>query len=475
MPTRSALASTGGARTLCSVLPEVVTAVPGPRSRELATRLRQSESRNVTFLDAEFPIFWARAAGTNIWDVDGNRYLDLTSAFAVAGLGHGHPPLVEALTTQASVLLHAMGDVHPTELKVRLCEELARITFGRWNAGAAKVILGSAGFEAVEAALKTALLHTGKRGVIAFRGGYHGLGYGALETCGWPVFREPFQRQLADFATLLPYPHCYRCPFGHTDAARLGDAAPACSHDCLTNIEIALRGAFATGEIGCVLVEPAQGRGGEIFPPREFLPLLRRVCDEFGVLLIFDEIYTGFHRSGTFFACEDSGVVPDLICLGKALTGGFPLSACVGRAEVMDAWPESTGEALHTSTFLGHPVGCAMALASIAEHAKPEIAARVNATGARLKTALRAIESPLIGDVRGRGLMVGVELVHGANDLRPNAVAAIGVVKGALRRGLLLLSGGPDGNVLSLSPPFALSHDETDWAVAQIGELLADF
>ena len=454
------------------VLPEIITAIPGPRSRDLATRLRRSESRNVTFIDPEFPVFWARAEGVNVWDVDGNRYLDLTSAFAVAGLGHGHPPIVAAMEAQAAALLHAMGDVHPTEVKVRLCEELGRITFGRWNGGAAKVILGSAGFEAVEAALKTALLRTGKRGVLAFSGGYHGLGYGALEACGWPYFREPFGRQLADFATLLPYPACFRCPFGNIDSTRLGDELPACSRSCLDQLELKLRAVLATGEIGCVLVEPAQGRGGEIFPPCEFLPLLRRLCDEFAAVLVFDEIYTGFHRTGSLFACEDSGVVPDLICVGKALTGGFPLSACIGRADIMDAWPESTGEALHTSTFLGHPVGCAMALASIAEHGKPNVAAKVRATGTCLKAALRSLDSPLVGDVRGRGLMLGVELVQGAGDSRPNAAATIRIVKGALRQGIILLGGGPAGNVLSFSPPFTLSDAEIAWAVAQLADLI---
>ena len=454
------------------MLPKIVTEIPGPRSRELAARLRRSESRNVTFLDAEFPIFWARAHGVNVWDVDGNRFLDLTSAFAVAGLGHTHPSMVEAMNKQAATLLHAMGDVHPTEVKVRLCEELGRVTFGRWNGGSAKVILGSAGFEAVEAALKTAFLHTGRRGVIAFNGGYHGLGYGALEACGWPYFREPFRRQLAEFATLLPYPHCFHCPFGNEDASRLGGDPPACEKSCLDQLEANLRGVLATGEIGCVLVEPAQGRGGEIFPPAEFLPLLRRLCDESGAVLVFDEIYTGFHRTGPFFAGEAAGVVPDLICVGKALTGGFPLSACIGRAAVMDAWPESTGEALHTSTFLGHPVGCAMALASIAEHEKPDVSAQVIAKGARLLAALRAIHSPRIGEVRGRGMMIGVELVQGADDARPDSAAAIRVVKRALREGLLVLAGGPEGNVLSLTPPFGLADSEIDWAAARVGEFL---
>jgi 4-aminobutyrate aminotransferase-like enzyme len=455
-----------------AVLPEIVTQIPGPRSRELAARLRRSESRHVTYVDAEFPVFWERAEGVNVWDVDANRFLDLTSAFAVAGLGHAPPAILEAMQQQAESLLHAMGDVHPTEAKVRLCEELARITFGRWTGEPAKVMLGSAGFEAVESALKTAFLHTGKRGVLAFRGGYHGLGYGALETCGWSYFREPFRRQLADFATLLPYPNCFRCPFGNMDAARLGDDAPACSVACLAKLEGQLRAAFATAEIGCVLVEPAQGRGGEIFPPREFLPMLRRLCDEFAAVLVFDEIYTGFNRTGRLFACEETAAVPDLICLGKALTGGFPLSACVGRAAIMDAWPESTGEALHTSTFLGHPVGCAMALASIAAHLKPEVANLVREKGARLKAGLRAIDSPLIGEVRGAGLMIGVELVQGIDDPRPDAAATIRVVKGALRGGILLLGGGRDGNVLSFSPPFTIRDDEMNWAVARLAEIL---
>ena len=457
------------------MLPEIVTEIPGPRSRELAARLRQSESRNVTFIDSEFPVFWNRTHGVNVWDADGNRYLDLTSAFAVAGLGHSHPSLVAAAQTQAATLLHAMGDVHPTEVKVRLCEALARITFGRWSGAAAKVVLGSAGFEAVEAALKTAFLRTGKRGVIAFRGGYHGLGYGSLETCGWPFFREPFRKQLADFATLLPYPHCYRCPFGVAGAARLGDEAPTCSADCMKAIEQQLRATLATGEVGCILVEPAQGRGGEIFPPREFLPLLRRTADEFRAVLIFDEIYTGFNRTGRLFACEDAGAWPDIICVGKALTGGFPLSACVGRADVMDAWPESKGEALHTSTFLGNPVGCAMALASIAENEPDDIAKNVRETGARMKSSLRAIDSPIIGDVRGRGLMLGVELVQGANNPLPNAAVAIVVVKAALRRGLLLLAGGPEGNVLSITPPFTIDDAEITCAASLLGELLRGF
>lgn len=427
------------------MLPELITAIPGPRSRELAVRLRAAESRNVTYVDAGFPVFWERAEGINVWDADGNRFLDLTSAFAVAGLGHGAPALRAALHAQTDRLIHGMGDVHPTELKVRLCEALCAVTYGRWTGEPARVILASAGFEAVEAALKTALLHTGRAGVIAFGGGYHGLGYGALEVGGLPRFREPFQAQLREFATILPYPK--------------GQDAN------LETLETQLRAAMASQPVGCMLVEPIQGRGGDIVPPREFLPLLRRLCDERGVLLILDEIYTGFHRTGAMFACEHSGVVPDLICLGKALTGGFPLSACVGRREVMEAWPESDGEALHTSTFLGHPLGCAMALAALAEHAKPETAAQVAHAGAQFRRALLDLRSPIIREVRGSGLMLGVEL-DGPSSLVGQ------IVKAALRDGILLLGGGAEGNVLSFSPPFAISDDEIDFVCSRLQEYL---
>ncbi len=452
------------------MLPQLITPVPGPRSRELAARLRASESRNVTYLDAEFPVFWERASGTNVWDADGNRFLDFTSAFAVAGLGHNAPVLEQAITTQAGKLIHGMGDVHPTELKVRLCEELGAVTFGRWLGAPGKTILTSSGSEAIEAALKTSLLHSGNAGVIAFSGAYHGLGHGALSVSGLSFFKQPFRAQLKDFAAILPYPYCCRCPFNETAGYRLeGGDFPNCSTACLEKLETQIRQTIKTRPIGCILVEPAQGRGGEVFPPLDFLRLLRGICDDYKILLIADEIYTGFHRTGALFACDHAGVVPDIICLGKALTGGFPLSACVGRGDVMEAWPPSGGEALHTSTYLGHPIGCAMALAALAEHAKPGLAEAVRATGRRLKTALEQLRSPAILDVRGAGLMLGLELKTVPGAAAPPAVP---IVKAALRDGLLLLAGGAEGNVLSFTPPFALDDEEIGFLQARLQEYL---
>ncbi len=422
------------------MLPEIRTPIPGPRSREAAEILRRFESRNVTYLDADFPIFWQRAEGTNVWDADGNRFLDWTSAFGVAGLGHTNPGVRNALIEQSGNLFHAMGDVHPALRKAELCARLSALTFERWGAGEGKVILGNSGFEAVEAALKTALLRTGKSGVIAFEGGYHGLGYGALEVVGLPYFQDPFRAQLAQFGAVLPFPS---------------------SEDDLQRMEEGIKAALAEREIGAILAEPIQGRGGERVPPTNFLRKLRELCDRHGLLLILDEIYTGFNRTGELFACERVGVVPDVICLGKALTSGFPLSACVGRADIMDAWPLSGGEALHTSTFLGNPLGCAMALASLHEHEKPETAARVRERGARLKQVLEEIRSPHIEEVRGEGLLVGMEL-------RLDGGAVNDLVKRALRDGLILLQSGPAGNVLAFTPPFAISDEEIGFTAGRI-------
>ena len=451
-----------------TVLPELHTAIPGPRSRALAEELRRHESRNVTFLADDWPIFWQRAAGMNVWDADGNRFLDLTSAFGVSGLGHTNAAVCEALVEQSQELLHAMGDVHPTAVKAQLCARLSALTFERWGRGDGKVILGNSGFEAIEAALKTSLLYSGKPGVIAFTGGYHGLGFGALTTTGIPFFREPFRAQLREFATFLPYPHCYRCPFGVRDDYRTeGAACPNCSSSCLEQLHDHIEETITRREIGAILVEPVQGRGGCVVPPRDFLPVLRGLCDAHKILLITDEIYTGFNRTGELFACDHFGVVPDLVCVGKALTGGFPLSACVGRADVMDAWPRSSGEALHTSTFLGNPLGCAMALASLDQHVDPEVARQVRERGAKFRAALAGLQSPHVGSIRGLGLMLGMELVAD-RALTPATDLAIGIVQRALRDGILLLADSPTSNVLSFAPPFEISDEEIAFVIARL-------
>ncbi len=456
------------------MLPEVATSIPGPQSRLLAHRLRVVESQNVTYLDEDFPIFWERAQGVNVWDVDNNRFLDFTSAFGVTSLGHSAPPIRHALEKQASRLWHAMGDVHPSRLKVELCETLSQLTFERWGTGPAKTVLCNSGSESIEVALKTALLYNGKSGVLSFTGGYHGLSYGALEIAGIPYFRTPFKDQLGRFSVQLPYPSCYRCPFGVHDTFRLeGSFFPNCSHLCLKKLEDQIEKTLASREIGCVLVEPIQARGGEIIPPLDFLVLLRRICDTYKVLLVLDEIYTGFNRTGRLFACEHSKILPDILCLGKGLTNGFPLSACTGRSDIMDAWPLSKGEALHTSTFLGNPLGCAMALASLQEHSRPETAAHVCKIGHFFRVALEGIRHPAIGNIRSIGLMLGMEFIRA--DGSPDAVLTNQLMKHALEKGFIFLAGAPYGNVLSLAPPFGISEEEIRFTTDWIQEYLTSF
>ena len=399
------------------LLPLLKTRIPGPKSHALARQLRRYESRNITYVSDHWPVFWQRASGANVWDVDGNRYLDLTGAFGVANVGHTNPRVVKAIQEQAGKLLHAMGDVHPNELKLKLARELAALTFGRWNKSEGRVVFANSGAEAVEAALKTAAIHTKRPGVIAFEGAYHGLTYGALDTTWRADFRSPFSKQLGHFTAHVPFG---RLP----EVAKIQD-------------------------FGAVIVEPIQGRGGIVVPPDDFLPKLRRFCDDHGLLLILDEIYTGFCRTGRWFACEHSGVVPDLVCVGKAMAGGFPISACIGRAEIMDSWPESQGEAIHTSTFMGNPLGCAAALASIGEMKRLKLAVRSHELGEWLAARLARI-----GKVRGKGLMLGLEVGN-----------AVPIVEKLLQGGILALPEGSRSEVLGLTPPLVITKRQLDFCL----------
>lgn len=450
------------------------------KTRQTLALLRDYESRNVLFTepDGSWPIVWERAKDVHVWDAEGKKYLDLTAAFGVATAGHANPAVVRAGQLQMGKLLHAMGDVHPHALKAQLARELSRITFERWtvaanvrsrrikskqakdvsrtltSAATGKVIFNNSGFEAVEAALKTATLATGRSGIIAFAGAYHGLGYGALNATHREHFRGPFRSQLREFGHFLPFPT---------------------TGEQLRSLPAQARKIFRRAQISAILVEPIQARGGINIPPPEFLPLLRKLCDDHGALLILDEIYTGFGRTGKWFACEHSGVIPDVICLGKALTGGFPLSACVGRADVMDAaWPASQGEAIHTSTFLGHPVGCAMALAQIGEIRRLKLCERSAKLGESLRRLLSALAAEVNGrklsDVksartnvrgykavaRGVGLMAGLELLNA--DRSPATAESLRVIKAMLHRGYILLPEGEHGNVISFTPPLTITE-----------------
>ena len=426
-------------------------------SRRTFELLRAYESRNVTCLepDGSWPIVWERAAGNHVWDAEGRRYTDLTAAFGVAAAGHGNKRVVKAGREQMSRLLHAMGDVHPHPLKAQLARALSKVTFERWRpADRGKSIFCNSGFEAVETALKTALLATGKPHVVSFQAGYHGLGYGALAVTHRDLFRGPFQPQLRAFGHFVPYPTA-------DDSGEL-----------LGSVLRSIGGLMRRHRVGAVILEPAQGRGGINFPHRELLPRLREMCNRHEALLVADEIFTGFGRTGRWFACEYYGVVPDIICVGKGLTGGFPLSACIGKASLMDAaWPASRGEALHTSTFLGHPVGCAMALANMDELRSRGLIQASARLGKHLLAQLRTVEAPRLAlSARGLGLMAGLELRR--RDGAPASREAFGCVKEMLRRGYIMLPEGEHGNVLSFTPPLTITARLLDEAVSNLAAVL---
>jgi 4-aminobutyrate aminotransferase-like enzyme len=414
-------------------LEAIVGEIPGPGSVGLRPELQAHESRNVTYIAADFPVFWESASGATVTDVDGNRYIDLTAAFGVANAGHCNPRVVSAVAQQARRLMHGMGDVHPTAVRTRLLERLGRIL----PAGLSKSFLASTGSEAIEAALKTAILATRKSRFACYRGAYHGLSLGALTVGGLERFRAPFAAALGRQPVLLEYPR-------RSSGVGAADAA-AQARELLAEHR----------DLAALVIEPVQGRAGCILPPSGYLAAIRSVCEQLNIVMIVDEIFTGFGRTGAWFAVDRESVVPDILCIGKAMGSGFPISAAVARPEVMDAWPISSGEALHTSTYLGNPMGCAAALATIDEFERMQLPRRAERMGARAGMRLNALRSlPEVVEVRGCGLLWGVEL------RTPAAAAA--VVKHALARGVIVLQSGVEGQAISITPPLVISEEQLD-------------
>ena len=429
-------------------LPELQTTVPGPRSISWVETLAQVECPGITARRARAgeargvgrdPIVWERAVGANVWDADGNRYVDLTGAFGVALIGHGHPRVRAAIQAQSETLLHGMGDVYPNTARIALMAALAKIAPGADGANGpdgaggadpekalTQCILASSGAEAVEIALKTAVLWSGRPGVLAFWGGYHGLSYGALAATAYKAdFRRPFAAQLGSHVRHLPY----GCDLALIDAFVAGPATGGES-------------------LGAILVEPIQGRGGEVVPPAGWLAGLRDIATRRGLALVCDEVYTGFGRTGTRWAADADGVVPDVVAIGKALGGGLPIGACLAAPHVMRAWGQSAGEAIHTSTFLGNPVTAAAALATLEVMAELDIPTRARA----FEAAPRAFFEPRGVRVRGRGAMLGLEV----GTLGTSAAARL--TGALLKRGYLVLPSGVHGDVLGLTPPVILTE-----------------
>lgn len=428
-------------------LPHLTTEVPGPRSRALGVRLRAVESRNVTFLGDHFPVFWDEALGANVRDADGNVHLDLTAAFGVALVGHAAPEVVEALSLQAKRLLHGMGDVHPPIAKVELLEALARVL--PWPDS--RAVLATSGSEAVEIALKTGRIASGRPGVIAFSGGYHGLTLGALAVTARDTFRRPVAERLFPGVAHLAFPGAEVDP------------------ELLATFDRVLEAGTVSGPVGTVIIEPVQARGGVRVVPGWFAEALMERVRSHDLVLIADEIYSGLGRCGAVLASPRVGLDPDVVCLGKVLGGGVPIGVCVAPARIMDAWPESDGEALHTSTFLGHPLACAAA-GAVLSLLERGLADQAEALGRRIMVGLLEGLADLIDvgavEVRGLGLLIGVEVRDGTGT--PLDAAGVAIAERLLAVGVLALPAGDSGAVIELSPPVVLTDDQVEFAIAAV-------
>jgi 4-aminobutyrate aminotransferase len=439
-----------------SRVPHLVTSLPGPRAQAVVAL----NDRAVTpSLPHVYPMVVKRAQGTVVEDVDGNRFLDFAAGIAVCSTGHCHPRVVAAIREQAARLLHICGADFYDPMYVELADRLGRLVPGD---APKKVFLGNSGAEAVEAALKLARRYTGRSHLVAFFGAFHGRTMGAVSlTASKPEYHRGFGPLLPG-VTHVPYAYCYRCAYHLT--------YPACDLACVDYIEDMLfERALPPDEVAAVFVEPVQGESGYIVPPDGWLARLRALCDRYGILLIDDEVQAGIGRTGKMFAVEHWGVEPDIICLAKALASGMPLSAVIARDEVM-SWPPGS----HGSTYGGNPVCCAAAQATldvIEEERLMENAARV---GARLMGHLRdlAAESRLIGDVRGLGLMIGVELVRDKVTKAKAKKETDEVVRACFERGLMVLPCG--SNSIRFSPPLTITETEADTAFAVFADGLAE-
>ena len=427
------------------------------RSTSCVDALAEVECAGLTARRARFdgevgvdrdPVVLARGEGAFLWDADGLPYVDMGACFAVAAYGHANPELVAALDEQAHRLMHGMGDVYPTDTKVSFLKALAAIAPGNLSGA----LLSQSGAEAVETAMKMAQMATKRNRFIAFESAYHGLSYGALSvTAHQDDFKKPFQSRICQQTTFVPYANCLRCAFGQKPET--------CGFACVRHIDRILSlPSGGAGDVAAVIAEPVQGRGGDVVPPHGWLKALRDTCTKHGILLILDEIYTGFGRTGSMFACNREGVVPDILCLGKAMTGGFPLSAAIATPEVLERWPLNTSEAIHTSTFLGNPMGCAVGLKALEILQRDDLPAQARQKGEYLLERFRALRQKypdIIADARGAGLMVAIEFAR--PDLTPLPQIALQIVDAMRDRGFILLPSGPWGHVVSVAPPLVIS------------------
>ena len=429
---------------------EIRTEIPGPRSRELAAREEASVARA---LQVHLPIFAAHAESATITDVDGNRFIDFAGGVGVQNVGYRHPRIVEAAQEQVARFIHTDFTIVPYEGYIELAERLGALAP---FSGPTRAAFFNSGAEAVENAVKFARLYTGRPAVIAFEGAFHGRTLLAM-TMTSKV--HPYKLGLGPFAPEVyraPYPNSYRGP----------DATTA-----LAQLEVMLSELIPAEHVAAIVFEPEQGEGGFLPAPPEFVVGLRELCDRHGIVLVADEVQTGFGRTGRMFAIEHYGVEADLILVAKSIAAGFPLSGVIGKAEIMDrAHLGAVG-----GTYVGNPVALAAALAVLDVFAEEDVVAQAQALGETIRARMLAWQSrhSQIGDVRGLGAMLAIELVHDPVTKEPAPELAEAVIDAALHRGLILLKAGMHGNCIRVLCPLTISDAELDEALAVWDEALA--
>lgn len=436
-------------------VPDLKTPLPGPRAAALIARDAAVISPSYT---RSYPLVIARGHGSTVEDVDGNIFLDCTAGIAVNATGHCHPDVIRAVEGQARQFLHMSGTDFYYEPQVRLAEVLATVAP---MPGPVRSFFGNSGTEAVEACLKLARYSTGRTNIVAFLGAFHGRTMGSLSlTASKSVQRRGFG-PLVPGVVHAQYADCYRCPVG---------ASPrTCGAECLDVLEHqTLVQLLSPDEIAAVVVEPIQGEGGYLVAPDQFMRRLRDLTARHGMLLVVDEVQSGMGRTGRMFAVEHSGVQPDMVAIAKGIASGMPLGVALAKSALM-TWPPGA----HASTFGGNPVSCAAALETI-RLLQAHLMKNADLVGARMKAGLEALADrhPLVGDVRGRGLMIGVELVRDRTTKERAIEERAAVVQAAFRRGLLILGAGR--NTVRFCPPLVLSPDEADTAVRIFGEALSE-
>jgi 4-aminobutyrate aminotransferase/(S)-3-amino-2-methylpropionate transaminase len=418
------------------------TGVPGPRSREILERKAKIVADP---LSITFPIVIAEGHGATVTDVDGNTFLDLTGGVGCLNVGHSHPQVVAAVRDQLDRFGHTDFTIVPYEVYVRLAERLCELTP---ISGSTKAAFFNAGTEAVENAVKFARSYTKRPAVIAFEGGFHGR---TLLSLSLTSKTHPYKAGLGPFA-----PEVYRVPFAQD--YRGPDARSA-----LAALEQALVTQVAAEDVAALVIEPVQGEGGFVVAPRPFLEGVRRICDDNGIVLVVDEVQTGFGRTGKLFAIEHYGVEPDLMTMAKSMAAGLPLSAVVGRAEIMDA----PGDSAIGGTYVGNPVAQAAALAVLDVIADEQLVQRAAAIGESLRTRMVSWHERFeaVGDVRGLGAMMAIELVHDRDSKDPAPELASAIVEAATERGVLLLKAGSYSNCIRVLVPLVITDAELEEAL----------